>query len=274
MARHAARALYRDRLVSVDEASLASLPEGAAVVFLMNHRSNMDYLLVSYLVAEQTALSYAVYDRTLEDRTLLLDLDPAATRPGFGGAALSAGAFVLKNLLLMARNRWHRFGYAGVNLGAPRSLRAWLDGKGVDPRALSPEERKPLVEELASGLMGAIGAVVPVLPVPLVATAFVRDPGRAFTELELKGAVLGLVAQLERVGAKVHVPRRDLDYAISVGLRMLVLRKAVDGMDGLLRARPEEAALLWYYAGSIEHLFPASAEELPPPSLAESVSKR
>ena len=30
------------------------------MVVLMNHRSNMDYVLVSYLVAEKTALSYAV----------------------------------------------------------------------------------------------------------------------------------------------------------------------------------------------------------------------
>jgi len=38
------------------------LPGGpeASVVFVMNHRSNMDYVLVSYLAAEKTALSYAV----------------------------------------------------------------------------------------------------------------------------------------------------------------------------------------------------------------------
>ena len=58
IARQAARALYRVRL-GADE-SLRAVPEGATVVFLMNHRSNMDYVLVSYLVAEKTALSYAV----------------------------------------------------------------------------------------------------------------------------------------------------------------------------------------------------------------------
>jgi glycerol-3-phosphate O-acyltransferase len=30
------------------------------VVFVMNHRSNMDYVLVSFLAAERVALSYAV----------------------------------------------------------------------------------------------------------------------------------------------------------------------------------------------------------------------
>ena len=60
IARGAARLLYRVRLGSSDEAGLAAIPQKATVVFLMNHRSNMDYVLVSYLVAERIALSYAV----------------------------------------------------------------------------------------------------------------------------------------------------------------------------------------------------------------------
>ena len=43
-----------------DEAGLAAIPKGATVVFVMNHRSNMDYILVSFLAAERVALSYAV----------------------------------------------------------------------------------------------------------------------------------------------------------------------------------------------------------------------
>ncbi len=35
-------------------------PEQATVVFVMNHRSNMDYVLAAYLAADQAALSYAV----------------------------------------------------------------------------------------------------------------------------------------------------------------------------------------------------------------------
>ena len=33
---------------------------GTTVVFVMNHRSNMDYVLVAFLAAERTTLSYAV----------------------------------------------------------------------------------------------------------------------------------------------------------------------------------------------------------------------
>ncbi len=60
IARRVARLLYRVRLGFSDEAGLAAVDPGATVVFLMNHRSNMDYVLVAYLAADRTALSYAV----------------------------------------------------------------------------------------------------------------------------------------------------------------------------------------------------------------------
>ena len=60
IARVIARLLYRVRLGYADEKTLAGVPPGTAVVFVMNHRSNMDYVLVAFLAAERTALSYAV----------------------------------------------------------------------------------------------------------------------------------------------------------------------------------------------------------------------
>ena len=60
LARRLVRALYRVRLGSADDAALARLGPESSVVFLMNHRSNMDYILATYLAAERTALSYAV----------------------------------------------------------------------------------------------------------------------------------------------------------------------------------------------------------------------
>ncbi len=55
-----ARLLYRIRVGYFDKDQLKQIPADASVVFVMNHRSNMDYILVSFLVAEKTALSYAV----------------------------------------------------------------------------------------------------------------------------------------------------------------------------------------------------------------------
>lgn len=60
LARTIASFLYRVRLGFADERTLAGVTPGTAVVFVMNHRSNMDYVLVAFLAAERTALSYAV----------------------------------------------------------------------------------------------------------------------------------------------------------------------------------------------------------------------
>jgi glycerol-3-phosphate O-acyltransferase len=125
----------------------------------------------------------------------------------------------------------------------------------VDFRALPREEHSRRLEELARELMESVARVIPAVPVSLVATVFVREPGRAWSELELKAAVLRLTEELEARGAHVYVPRGDQDYAIAVGLRMLTLRRLVEGSDGLYRARPEELPLLAYYANSIAHLF-------------------
>ncbi len=60
MARRIARLLYRIRGGFVDEHRLGDIDPTATVVFVINHRSNMDYILVAFLAAEQSALSYAV----------------------------------------------------------------------------------------------------------------------------------------------------------------------------------------------------------------------
>jgi len=52
--------LYRVRLGKNNARGLEGIPESASVVFVINHRSNMDYVLVSYLSQKQAALSYAV----------------------------------------------------------------------------------------------------------------------------------------------------------------------------------------------------------------------
>jgi glycerol-3-phosphate O-acyltransferase len=44
----------------VKEQHYASIDPESTVVFVMNHRSNMDYILVAFLAAERTTLSYAV----------------------------------------------------------------------------------------------------------------------------------------------------------------------------------------------------------------------
>jgi glycerol-3-phosphate O-acyltransferase len=342
-----ARALYRVRIGYIDSAGLAKVDPDATVVFVMNHRSNMDYVLAGYLAAEQTALSYAVgewariwplsaliramgayfvrrnskdelyrrvleryvamateagvpqavfpegglsrdgkmreprlgvldymmrgfhvdgdrdvvfvplglnYDRVLEDRTLLLSLDPDRPRAGSLRALRKTLGFVWRNLLLVVRSEWHRFGYACVNFGSPISMREYCRARGVDFQKLSGDARRRAMGQLGTDLMDAVGRIIPVVPVALVAQVFVRHPDEALSELEIKAAAGTLLEALETRGAHVYIPRRDLDYALSVGLRMLRLRRLVEEQDGLYRPRATESALLSYYANSISHL--------------------
>ena len=363
LAKRIATLLYRVRLGYADEDGFRRIDPKSTVVFVMNHRSNMDYVLVAFMAAEKAALSYAVgewariwplqqlirsmgayfvrrnsgspvyrkvleryvqmateggvsqavypegglsrdgrlraprfglidymvksfdpagerdlvfipvglnYDRVLEDRSLLLKVEPASeTRRKVSGVMTALG-FAFRNFVLMARGRWHRFGYACVNFGTPISMRAYVAASGVDFRHLSTEARKDAVEYLVTHLMKAVGAVVPVLPVSLVAAALLRDPDRRFSELELKAAAERLIEALLAGGAHFYVPRRDQDYAFAVGLRMLTLRRLVDTEDGLYSARGGDMAMLSYYANAIDHLLPDEARgaetlrEMPP----------
>lgn len=359
-----AKMLYRVRLGYTDTQAIAAVNPKSSIVFVMNHRSNMDYVLVAFLAAERVALSYAVgewarvwplqqlirsmgayfvrrksgdplyrmvlqryvqmaveagvpqavypegglsvdgrlrpprlglldymlkafdpagerdvvfvpvginYDRVLEDRTLLLKLDAAAPRRGLLYAIARTAAFVGANLWLMLTGRWHRFGYACVNFGKPISMRDYVGRHGIDFRQLDDEDRHREVERVGAQVMDAIARIVPVLPVSLVATVFLRNHDAGWSELELKSAAFDLILRLEKAGAHIYVPRGDLDYAIGVGLRMLLLRRIVAEQDGLYRANPAEAALLSYYANAIEPLVAAAGGPLTAPPVARAV---
>lgn len=58
LARRFVRMIYRVRPGYVDKTAASKVPDDAATVFFINHRSNMDYLLVTYLASKSAALSY------------------------------------------------------------------------------------------------------------------------------------------------------------------------------------------------------------------------
>jgi glycerol-3-phosphate O-acyltransferase len=356
LAKTFARMIYRVRLGYTDSESLAAINPKSTVVFVMNHRSNMDYILVSFLAAERVALSYAVgewariwplqgliramgayfvrrnsgdplyrmvlqryvqmateggvpqamypeggltvdgklrppklglldymlkgfdpagerdlvfipvginYDRVIEDRSLLRKLDAEARHSGLLRTVAITARYVLKQAAFMLMGRRFRFGYACVNFGKPVSMRGHVERTGVDFRVLSDAARRDRVAEVGTLLMNHIGHIVPVLPVPLVAAVLMRDPQRALTELELKSAVNELMQQVEARGAHVYVPRTDRDYALTVGLRILTLRRLVIERDGLFAPNPRELPVLAYYANSIAHLGDGPPAEAP-----------
>ncbi len=348
LARRLSTALYRVRVGAFDEAALSQVPDDASVVFVINHRSNMDYVLVTYLVSQSSALSYAVgewarvwalqsliramggyfvrrdssnplyrkvlaryvhlatasgvaqavfpeggltrdgalrppklgilsymvsgfdpngardvvfvpvglnYDRVLEDRVqVAAAATPQGERPRFAFNPVVLLGFLFRSLWQRLRGRWYRYGYACVSFGKPISLRDYVRDRSVDFRVLAAEPRFAEIDRLGRHLMQAVGQVVPALPVSLVATAVLARGDGGLTSLELKSAVFDLMSRLQAVGAHVHVPRLDQEYALEVGLRMLVLRHLVLLEDGVYRPNPKETALLRYYANAISHL--------------------
>jgi glycerol-3-phosphate O-acyltransferase len=60
LAKKIANLLYHVHIGLIDNEQFAGIDPDSTVVFVMNHRSNMDYILVAFLAAEKTTLSYAV----------------------------------------------------------------------------------------------------------------------------------------------------------------------------------------------------------------------
>ncbi len=51
--------LFDVRLHRIDDEALTAVDQNATLVFVINHRSNFDYVLVTYLAGDRSALSYA-----------------------------------------------------------------------------------------------------------------------------------------------------------------------------------------------------------------------
>jgi glycerol-3-phosphate O-acyltransferase len=348
IARFVSQMLYRVRIGVRNDEALAKVDPTASVVFVINHRSNMDYVLVTYVAATSSALSYAVgewakvwglsslirsmgayfiardsrealyrkvlaryvhmatsagvtqaifpegglsrdgalrppklgllsymvssfdplgprdvvfipvavnYDRVLEDRMLtsVANTEPGK-KPVFGFKPKVFASHLARHLWMALRGEWYRFGYSCVSFGDPVSLKQYVRNCGIDFRTIAPEARYLEIEKLGNELMNAVGRVVPALPVSLVSTVLLEAEGTALTLFEIKGRVSSLIGELESQGSYVHIPRADRDYAITVGLRMLTLRRLVIGTDNDFRANPAEIVLLRYYANAIAHL--------------------
>ena len=144
----------------------------------------LDYMLRAFDPAGERDIVFVPvginYDRTFEDRTLLAELDAAFEAPGRRGAvrehgalrrteSLAHGAQPLAPLRLRLRQLRLALSRSGSTSGAAASTFA----------ALPREERSRRLEELARELMEAVARVIPAVPVPLVATVFVREPGQA-----------------------------------------------------------------------------------------------
>lgn len=347
IAKKVARLLYRVRVGVLDQVRFDNIDPEATVVFVMNHRSNMDYVLVAFLVAERTTLSYAVgewakiwplqsliramgaffvrrksgdplyrkvldryihmatkegvcqavfmegglsrdgrlqapklglidymlreydlskdrdivfvpvginYDRTMEDRSLLRDLDPAVQKRSRWFVTLTTLSFIAHSFYLMVMSRWRRYGYACVNFGAPVSMKRYSGERGVDFARLERTRRFSEIEKLCGLLMNDIAGVVPILPVSLVSTVLLSLAKKDMDILSIESAVGQLQADLQSRGAPVfemsHTARAGV---IADAVDFLLLRRVIQLDNEKIGIVPEEAPVLQYYANAIDH---------------------
>jgi glycerol-3-phosphate O-acyltransferase len=115
-------------------------------------------------------------------------------------------------------------------------------------------KHEALTKELGKDLMGRVGKVIPILPASLVAGVFLTNQK---SELTKEAVVEKCNTALERLlaqGAYMHIPHKNFEYAVEVGLRMFVLRHVLTLEDGKYRLEPTELQLITYYANAIAHL--------------------
>ena len=347
-ARGLARALYRVRISFLDKRATAAMDTNSSVIFVMNHRSNFDYIVVSYIVSRLAAISYAVgewarvwpldtllrrmgayfvrrkasdplyrkvlerfvqlsaesgvtqgifpegrltrdgrlgppklgllsyllkrfdpasprdlvfvpvglnYDRVLEDRTHAQETAGTLVKASSGSAARTALGAVAKYLWLIARGRFHRFGFACVNFGVPVSTKRYIAALGKDFRTMPEDEYRTEVERLGAVLMGEIARAVPVTPVALLARTLLAAGGTSVLADDLVATAEVDLVELRRRGAAVALPRTGAAELVEHGLRSLRLRRVVHEADGVLSIDAGDLPLLQYHANSIAHHF-------------------
>jgi len=329
------------------------LPRNSVVIYLMNHRSNADYVLVAYVMMGAVSISYAVgewarafplevlfksfgsyfirrryreplyhavlqsyvqlitrnsvtqgifpeggltrdgalrpakiglldyalgvardpdvrarmyvvpvginYDRVIEDRTLLRELETRREMPARDrvAQAASVGRFLLWNLGRLVTRRWRRYGRAAVTIGTPVSVDTWLAGleaQGVSLFDAPRADRLPQVQHFCDDVLERIGAIIPVTPVPLACAAlqsFDADFVSREALLERMSAMRDVLAELN---ARVLQADRDIEATFDRAYRMLRMRRVIARTGTGFLILPKGRPLITYYANSIVHL--------------------
>jgi glycerol-3-phosphate O-acyltransferase len=340
---------YKVSVEFAEPKARARLPKDAVIVYVMNHRSNADYVLVSYALAGQVAISYAVgewarafplehvfkafgsyfirrryreplyhavleryvqlitregvtqgifveggltrdgklrppkiglldyvlgigrdpayaarlyvvpvavnYDRVLEDRSLLRELDAkeGGRRPSRLTQASEVGHYVAWNLARLVTRQWKRYGRAAVVVGAPIPLEPWFATQ-QDLFTLAKSERLARVQTLCDELLGRVGALIPVTPVPLVCAAIQSFDSEFIARDMLLERIEELRGVLRELNGVVVRQDRSAEELFDRAYRMLRMRRVISRTGAGYLVLPNGRPLVSYYANSIGHL--------------------
>ena len=342
--------------VTVEHASpdaLKRVPRDAIVVYLMNHRSNADYVLVGYALSGRVAISYAVgewarafpleyvfksfgsyfirrkyreplyhtvleryvqlitrngvtqgifpeggltrdgrlqpakiglldyilgvarepayrdrifvvpvainYDRVLEDRSLLRELE--ARRGGARVPRLRQLGEVMHyvgwNLGRLFARRWKRYGRAAVTIGEPVPLAPWFAEQEQGGRTLFDlprAERLARVQQLADAMMSRIGEIIPVTPVSLACAAIQSFDEEFIPRARLLHRMAELRDVLLELNARVVRAEGPVEETMERAERMLRMRRVLARSGDGYAVLPAGRQLVSYYANGIAHL--------------------
>ncbi|NVJ68000.1 MAG: 1-acyl-sn-glycerol-3-phosphate acyltransferase [Gammaproteobacteria bacterium] len=338
------RLIYRMKVGFYDDGELQKIDPKSSVVFVMNHRSNMDYVVVSFLVMNRTALSYAVgewarvwplatlirsmgaffvrrnsnnplyrkvleryvhystragvsqavypegglskdgllkspklgfidyllrdfnpetdrdivfipvglnYDRVIEDRSLERSRHKDLPKQSKWFVFKTTAKFALKTLFMKRKERWKRFGYAGVNFAKPVSAKDYFKSLKAPLNTLDKEERIAQVKSFTEDLMTDIAQVVPVLPVALVSSVIKDYQFKSHSREELLDACCAKIEKLRALGAPVKIKEQAFDGILTKTLDLLVGRELLLEKNGLFCVTDNSQPIISYYANSL-----------------------
>ena len=343
--------------VSAEYASRRSidLPRDSIVLYLMNHRSNADYVLFGYVLSGQVAISYAVgewarifpleyifksfgayfirrkfreklyhtvlersvqlitrnavtqgiflegglsrdgklgkakiglldyvvgaardpviadrlyivpvainYDRVLEDRSLLRELDAreGRRRPPLHVQFGEVIRYVWWNLARVVARRWKRYGRASVVIGEPFPLGPWIQQQNSELAAgglfgLERADRLARIQQFTESVMEKIGAIVPVTPVTLACAAIQSFDSDFIRRDQLISRMGEMNDVLHELNARVIQREGGVEETFDRAWRMLKMRRMLVAAGDGYAVLPANRPLISYYANSVAHL--------------------
>ena len=340
---------YKTSVDFEDARAKERLPRDAVLVYVMNHRSNADYILVSYALAGQVAISYAVgewarafplelafkafgsyfirrryreplyhtvleryvqlitregvtqgifveggltrdgklrapkvglldyvlgigrdpayaarlhvvpvavnYDRVLEDRSLLRELDAqgGGRRPSRAVQAFEVMRYVGWNAARLLSRRWKRYGRAAVVVGAPVPLAPWYAAH-PDLFTMEKPERLGQVQALCDDILVHVGQLIPVTPVPLVCAAIQSFESDFISRADLLARIDEMRGALHELNARVLSGDNGAEEIFARAWRMLKMRRVIARTGAGFIVLPRGRPLVSYYANSVAHL--------------------
>lgn len=205
------------------------------------------------------------YDRVLEDRSLLRELDAreGRRRPPLYAQLGEVVRYVWWNIGRLVFRKWKRYGRAAVVIGEPFRLAPWIDRQDVETGGLfklERSERLARVQGLSDEVLERIAAIVPVTPVTLACAAIQSFESDFMSHAALVARMGEMRDVLKELNARVIHGEGSIEETFDRAWRMLRMRRilvrAGEGYAVLPAGRP----LISYYANSIAHLLGPFAE--------------